>query len=101
MFQNSGGYLNADGGWAAAFNAMDTLRQNVERLGGTVITGAGLDRLWYDKSDGIRVTGVVLEGGELLGADIVVLATGAWSTSIPGLPESVSSKLAGCLTANG
>jgi glycine oxidase len=36
--------------------------------------------------DGGRATGVRLEGGEILGADAVVLAAGCWSSAIPGPP---------------
>jgi len=99
--QNCRGYLNADGGWAAAFDAMNTLLQNVKHLGGNVITGAKMTRLQFDKGDENKVSGVVLEDGTSLSADIVILAAGAWSTSIPGLPRSVNTKLAECLTANG
>ena len=37
--------------------------------------------------DGGRVTGVVLANGEVLAAEAVVLAAGAWSGSIEGLPR--------------
>jgi glycine oxidase len=38
------------------------------------------------KNDGRSATGVTLEGGELIDADVVVLAAGAWSRAIGGLP---------------
>jgi sarcosine oxidase / L-pipecolate oxidase len=100
-FQNCRGYLNADGGWAAAFDAMNTLLQNVKNLGGNVMTGTKMTGLQFDKDEENKVCGVVLEDGTSLSADIVILAAGAWSTSIPGLPRSVNAKLAECLTANG
>jgi sarcosine oxidase / L-pipecolate oxidase len=101
IFENCRGYLNEDGGWAAAFNAMNTLLQNVKILGGNVMTGAKMTGLQFDKVDENKVCGIVLEDGTSLSADIVILAAGAWSTSITGLPRSVNAKLAECLTANG
>ena len=38
-------------------------------------------------TEGNRATGIRLESGDFHHADIVVLAAGAWSRSIPGLPE--------------
>lgn len=63
--------------------------------------GAKMTGLQFDRADENKVCGVVLEDGTSLSADIVILAAGAWSTSIPGLPRSVKVKLAECLTANG
>jgi glycine oxidase len=41
------------------------------------------------KNDGRRATGVILEGGEQVDADIVVLAAGAWSRAIAGVPREL------------
>jgi glycine oxidase len=41
------------------------------------------------KNDGRSATGVILEGGELIEADVVVLAAGAWSRAIGGLPREL------------
>jgi glycine oxidase len=41
------------------------------------------------RNDGRSATGVILEGGELIEADVVVLAAGAWSRAIGGLPREL------------
>ncbi|MGK7312139.1 MAG: glycine oxidase ThiO [Candidatus Longimicrobiales bacterium M2_2A_002] len=51
-----------------------------------VITGVRVDRV---STDGGTATGVVLDDGRSLSADRVVLAAGAWSDRIGGLPRPV------------
>ena len=104
VFENCGAYTNADGGWAAASSAIGALLENVKILGGNVITGAQIASLLFEdesSEEQKRVGGVVLEDGTQLFADIVVLAAGSWTTSMPGLPQAVSSRLTECLTASG
>ncbi|KIM31480.1 hypothetical protein M408DRAFT_64585 [Serendipita vermifera MAFF 305830] len=92
-FEDCGAYLNADGGWAVASNAMKALLQNVKDRGGNIIAGAKLANLLVNNDSESRVTGVMLKDGSTISADIVVLAAGAWSTSIPGLPEEKATYL--------
>ncbi len=54
------------------------------KSGVTVRTGAGVAAL---ETGGAAVTGVRLEDGQRMGADVVVLAGGAWSGGMGGLPH--------------
>ncbi len=63
---------------------MLALAQAARRAGVTLRTGAPVQRL---SSDGGRVTGVGLAGGEVVPAEQVVVAAGAWSGAIEGLPS--------------
>jgi len=56
----------------------------VERAGGTLRRGA---RVAGVRCDGGRVTGVTLAGGEEIAAERVLLAAGAWTSRLEGLPE--------------
>jgi len=60
------------------------LAQAARRAGVTLRTGASVERV---ESAGGRVTGVGLAGGEVLRAGRVVVAAGAWSGAIDGLPR--------------
>ncbi len=70
--------LLADALWAAA-----------ERRG----VGGVRDRVTEVRADGDRVRGVRLESGGEIEADQVVLAAGAWTSHIGGLPEGVLPEL--------
>jgi glycine oxidase len=39
--------------------------------------------------EGGRAVGAALEGGEILRADVVILAAGSWSSLVPGVPKSL------------
>ncbi len=45
------------------------------------------------RAKGVGVGRVTLEGGEVLGADAVVVAAGCWSSKLEGLPSDVGSAL--------
>jgi len=60
------------------------LRVALGRAGGQLRAGAAVEAL---EVSGERVTGVVLHGGERVAAGRVVVAAGAWSGAIGGLPE--------------
>ncbi|KZT59059.1 FAD dependent oxidoreductase [Calocera cornea HHB12733] len=77
------GYLNRSGGWVEASRAMALLRARVERLGGQVLGGRCVTHLSRDASG--QVDGVVLSSGEVLRADVVILAAGAWTAAL--VPE--------------
>jgi len=76
-------YINREGGWAAASEAMEVLAENVRELGGSIINDAKVKTLHKDGSD--KVDGVVLLSGKIMLADLVVVATGSWTPSL--LPE--------------
>jgi len=61
------------------------LAEAVERAGGVIRARSRVQALTVDRD---RVTGVRLAGGELLPADSVVVAAGAWSAKLEGLPGS-------------
>ncbi|TPX18884.1 uncharacterized protein E0L32_011436 [Thyridium curvatum] len=83
----SSGYLNSASGWADAEASMKWLYDRVKSTGrvefisGTV---AALER------DGDRVSGVKLSDGAVLAADLVVLATGAWTGALLDLTGHAS-----------
>lgn len=60
------------------------LAEAARRAGVTLRTGARVERV---EQRGGRVTGVGLAGGEVVRADRVVAAAGAWSGAIEGLPR--------------
>ncbi len=57
-----------------------------ERAGGVVREHAAVARVLVS-ADGERVEGVELAGGERIAADHVVIAAGAWTAALAGLPE--------------
>lgn len=61
------------------------LAEAARRAGAQLRTGAAVKAI---RSGGGRVTGVELAGGELVEAGEVVVAAGAWSGAIAGIPES-------------
>lgn len=64
------------------------LRRACEACGVDLREGAAVDSLVLD-SAGERVTGVALAAGERVAAGAVVLAAGAWTDHIAGLPDAV------------
>jgi glycine oxidase len=62
------------------------LRRACERVGVQLRERAPVTRVECDQTSA-RVTGVALGDGELVSADHVVLAAGAWTSQIEGLPE--------------
>lgn len=92
-------YLNRDGGWVAATVAMKALLRRVrtyEGQGLTILTGRRVTRLELDsdgRAVGVRVSTDGSNGEEALTGDVVVLATGAWSSSLFPDPSFGLSKL--------
>jgi len=64
---------------------LSALREAVVTAGVTLVTG----RVTQLDLTGNRVCGVTTDDGTTLRADTVVLAAGAWSGSIPGVPDVV------------
>ncbi|KZT53057.1 FAD dependent oxidoreductase [Calocera cornea HHB12733] len=76
-------YINRDGGWAAASEAVEVVAEQVRKLGGTIVNDAKVKTLHKDE-DG-KVDGVILASGRVMTADIVVAAAGSWTPAL--LPE--------------
>jgi len=77
-FEGTSGYLNRDGGWAYAAQGVSQIQSKVESLGGKVIPGQPVSSL--TRKDG-KTSGVKCSDGTEHRADIVVLASGAWTSS--------------------
>jgi sarcosine oxidase/L-pipecolate oxidase len=101
LFETGKGYHNANGGWAAASKAMDALLENVRRLGARVEAGLKMKDLLLDDGNPQRVKGVLLEGGESIDADLIILAMGAWTPSVLSRIPGIDVNWNECLVATG
>lgn len=72
------GYLNRDGGWAAASDGVAHAIGKVRALGGRVLGGRRVAALV--KTNGVT-SGVRCADGAVIEADLVVVATGSWTAS--------------------
>lgn len=77
-----GGYLNKRSGWADAEAGMRWLRSKVEATGRVNFRHAEVQEL---VKEGKKVTGVLLKDSSTIHADLVVLATGAWTGKLVDL----------------
>lgn len=75
----SKGYINGYAGWAEAEKSMAWLYERVRQTGRVSFVSGTVSRL--EHTDDI-VTGAKLEDGRALSADLVILATGAWTASL-------------------
>ena len=64
---------------------IEALKQAFQKAGGTLLEKTPVDEL---KLNGQRIQGV-LARGKFQAADVVVLAAGCWSPTIPGIPEAL------------
>jgi sarcosine oxidase/L-pipecolate oxidase len=78
------GYLNRTSGWADAEASMRWLRQQVSQTKRVAFHTSEATSL-LKSSDNARVTGVRLSDGSTLSADLVVVATGAWTPKLVDL----------------
>lgn len=78
------GYLNKTSGWADASKGMEWLLRKVKETGRVEFVNATVESLVWDTSKG-QVTGARLEGGRTLGAELVIVAAGAWSGALVDL----------------
>lgn len=96
----AGGYLNRGSGWADAEAGVRFARQMLaERKNVTIRPDAEVERLLFDDAaENNKVTGVVLKNNNTsLKADLVVLATGAWTpqlVDLGGIAEATGQVLA-------
>lgn len=81
-----GGYVNWGSGWADAAGSVRFAKERLDREGKVVFKTGRVDRVLYDSS-GVkpRASGVALADGSTLKADLVVLATGAWTPKLVDL----------------
>ncbi|KAG8733045.1 hypothetical protein FRC11_009047 [Ceratobasidium sp. 423] len=79
-------YFNKDGGWVAATVAMQALLRRTrtyEGRGLSILTGRRVTGLKLDQEGRAVGVNVVTNGKEeVLAADVIVLATGAWTSSL-------------------
>ncbi|KII95698.1 hypothetical protein PLICRDRAFT_150559 [Plicaturopsis crispa FD-325 SS-3] len=73
------GYLNLDGGWAAAAHGVSSAIRKVIAMGGTVVPGKVVRQLIRTPEG--RTAGVECADGTRFDADLVILASGAWTAS--------------------
>ncbi len=87
-------YINHDGGWAEATKAMTLAIEKVRALGGKVLEAKGVESLV--KTSGVT-SGVKCIDGSVLEAELVILATGAWTAStFPDLRLEERCRATGC-----
>ncbi|WVQ71090.1 hypothetical protein IAR50_000615 [Cryptococcus sp. DSM 104548] len=87
------GILCTRGGWVAARDALDAVGRELQRLGVRSIFGPSgtFDSLLFD-DDGKTVKGVKAKDGTVVDADLVVVATGAWTPALIDLEGQCISK---------
>ncbi|KAK9460108.1 FAD dependent oxidoreductase [Lipomyces oligophaga] len=74
------GYISYEAGWADANEAVAALFRECIGRGAKFVPGTMISIVHSDKKE--KVSGIKLEGDEILSADFVVLATGAWTDSL-------------------
>ncbi|OIW25125.1 FAD dependent oxidoreductase [Coniochaeta ligniaria NRRL 30616] len=75
----SRGYINGYAGWADAEKSMAWLYERVRRTGRVTFVSGTVASLEHADD---TVTGAKLDDGRTLSADLVILATGAWTASL-------------------
>lgn len=82
-FNGRSGYYNKVGGWGEAARSVEVGLKRIKKLGGKVRGGAEVVSF---KQEGKKIKGVVLKSGEVVPADLVVVAAGAWSPALMASP---------------
>ncbi|EZF11180.1 hypothetical protein H100_07702 [Trichophyton rubrum MR850] len=83
----SGGYVNWDSAWSDAESAIRHAKHLLDETGRVTFLSGQAERLIIDHSNNNQnqVTGVELSDGNRISADLVVLATGAWTGKLVDL----------------
>ena len=82
----AGGYVNWGSGWSDAAASVRFAKEVLDREGRVVFRTGDVQRVLYDVSGARpRATGVEFSDGSSLSADLVVLATGAWTPKLVDL----------------
>jgi sarcosine oxidase/L-pipecolate oxidase len=83
------GYLNPYSGWADAEASMRYLRKRVIACNRVAFVTVPVERLLFS-DDNTRCTGVQMEDGNFLTADLTILAAGAWTPTLLDLRGRVT-----------
>lgn len=79
----AGGYVNWGSGWSDAEAAVRYAKEVLDQEGKVVFRTGEVENLLFDDArDQSRVTGVGLTDGKTITADLVILATGAWTAKL-------------------
>ncbi|KAA8646122.1 hypothetical protein EYZ11_005522 [Aspergillus tanneri] len=82
----AGGYVNWGSGWSDAEAAVRYAKKKLDEAGKVSFqTGNVRSLLYGDPSSPRKVTGVTLADGASITADLVILATGAWTSKLVDL----------------
>ncbi|KAL4764309.1 FAD-dependent oxidoreductase [Aspergillus foveolatus] len=85
--QVAGGYVNWSSGWADAEAGVRFAKQKLDKEGKVRFVHGEVSRLLFSPVDNRTVTGVVLNDSKntTMTADLVILATGAWTAGLVDL----------------
>ncbi|KAB8067183.1 FAD dependent oxidoreductase [Aspergillus leporis] len=83
--QVAGGYVNWGSGWSDAEAGVRYVKSLLDKEGKVSFKTGSVKNLLFAAGPERKVTGVALEGGTSLTADLVVLATGAWTGKLVDL----------------
>ncbi|KAL4935803.1 hypothetical protein BDV06DRAFT_118826 [Aspergillus oleicola] len=83
----AGGYVNWSSGWADAEAGVRFAKEKLDREGKVIFRTGEVSQLLFSPSDNKTITGVVLNDTNktTITADLVILATGAWTASLVDL----------------
>lgn len=75
--------MNIASGWAEAGRALEVGIKRIKKMGAVVRSGSEVTGLL---ESGEVITGVKLASGEIIDADLVVVAAGAWTPALFAQP---------------
>ncbi|CEL07937.1 Putative Fructosyl amino acid oxidasesarcosine oxidase [Aspergillus calidoustus] len=81
----AGGYVNWSSGWADAEAGVRFAKQRLDEQGKVCFLTGQVTRLLFSEKDNQTVTGVALANNTTVNADLVILATGAWTGALVDL----------------
>lgn len=83
----AGGYVNWGSGWSDAAASVRYAKELLDAERKVIFRTGDVERVLYATTNGSKpkATGVALADGSILTADLVVLATGAWSSKLVDL----------------
>ncbi|KAJ5648285.1 hypothetical protein N7490_004657 [Penicillium lividum] len=83
----AGGYVNWGSGWSDAGASVRFIKGELDKEKKVVFKHGDVKRVLFDSASGSkeRATGVELVDGETINADLVILATGAWTPRLVDL----------------
>lgn len=84
------GYCNSQAGWADAGLSIASLRDRCIELGVSFISGArGTVTKLQHSTQSEKITSVITKSGDVIHGDVFVLATGAWTSSLVSMHDSI------------